>query len=196
MTFDRRIPSSGWRFRNSGSGGLLLKRSGLWSLISPNIHGMGRTLTALSASICYLERALEYRLRSEVSCRSSWRVGALTGGPPCGVLRFQSRHRSGCTAPCGYRVSRHPAIPRSRSETVADDAHGRRTERGSREWRTSYRGQTAQHANRWIGPGEDCLSDWWSWSSDLPGVDGILGAASFHAKRIDFDFTHMVLRCQ
>ena len=31
---------------------------------------------------------------------------------------------------------------------------------------------------------------------DLPGVDGILGAASLHAKRIDFDFTHMVLRCQ
>ncbi len=32
--------------------------------------------------------------------------------------------------------------------------------------------------------------------SDLPGVDGVLGAASLHAKRIDFDFTHMVLRCQ
>lgn len=31
---------------------------------------------------------------------------------------------------------------------------------------------------------------------DLPGVDGILGAASLHAKRIDFDFTHMVLRCE
>ena len=31
---------------------------------------------------------------------------------------------------------------------------------------------------------------------DLPGVDGILGAASLHVKRIDFDFTHMVLRCQ
>ena len=31
---------------------------------------------------------------------------------------------------------------------------------------------------------------------DLPGVDGILGAASLDAKRIDFDFTHMVLRCQ
>jgi predicted aspartyl protease len=30
----------------------------------------------------------------------------------------------------------------------------------------------------------------------LPGVDGILGAASLHAKRIDFDFTHMVLSCQ
>jgi len=32
--------------------------------------------------------------------------------------------------------------------------------------------------------------------TDLPGVDGILGAASLHAKRIDFDFIHMVLRCQ
>ena len=31
---------------------------------------------------------------------------------------------------------------------------------------------------------------------DLPGVDGILGAASLHVKRIDFDFTHMVLRCE
>jgi predicted aspartyl protease len=31
---------------------------------------------------------------------------------------------------------------------------------------------------------------------DLPGVDGILGAASLHSKRIDFDFTHMVLHCQ
>jgi predicted aspartyl protease len=31
---------------------------------------------------------------------------------------------------------------------------------------------------------------------DLPGVDGIFGAASLHAKRIDFDFTHMVLHCQ
>ncbi len=31
---------------------------------------------------------------------------------------------------------------------------------------------------------------------DLPGVDGILGAAALHAKRIDFDFTNMVLRCQ
>jgi predicted aspartyl protease len=31
---------------------------------------------------------------------------------------------------------------------------------------------------------------------DLPGVDGILGATSLPAKRIDFDFTHMVLRCQ
>jgi len=31
---------------------------------------------------------------------------------------------------------------------------------------------------------------------DLPGVDGILGAASLHAKRIDFDFTRMVLNCQ
>ena len=31
---------------------------------------------------------------------------------------------------------------------------------------------------------------------DLPRVDGILGAASLHAKRIDFDFTHMVLRCE
>ena len=31
---------------------------------------------------------------------------------------------------------------------------------------------------------------------ELPGVDGILGAASLHAKRIDFDFTHMVMRCQ
>jgi hypothetical protein len=30
----------------------------------------------------------------------------------------------------------------------------------------------------------------------FPGVDGIFGAASLHAKRIDFDFTHMVLRCQ
>ena len=31
---------------------------------------------------------------------------------------------------------------------------------------------------------------------DLPGVDGILGAASLHVKRIDFDFTHMVLHCE
>jgi predicted aspartyl protease len=31
---------------------------------------------------------------------------------------------------------------------------------------------------------------------DLPGVDGFLGAASLHAKRIDFDFTHMVLHCE
>jgi predicted aspartyl protease len=36
------------------------------------------------------------------------------------------------------------------------------------------------------GPGE----------GDLPGVDGILGAASLHAKHIDFDFTHLVFRYQ